>query len=70
MFLFCLGLMRLDQFLKWQGWVSTGGEAKTLVQTGQVTVNGVLETQRGRKLRVGDQICMGSLEAIVTKILI
>ncbi|MAF41747.1 MAG: hypothetical protein CL859_07810, partial [Cyanobium sp. ARS6] len=31
--------MRLDQFLKWQGWVGTGGEAKMLIQAGQVLVN-------------------------------
>ena len=32
--------MRLDQFLKWQGWVATGGEAKLRIQAGDVSVNG------------------------------
>ena len=33
--------MKLDQFLKWMGWVATGGEAKQQIQSGAVTVNGV-----------------------------
>ena len=28
--------MKLDQFLKWMGWVSTGGEAKHRIQMGEV----------------------------------
>lgn len=48
--------MKLDQFLKLQGVVSTGGQAKLLIQEGQVKVNGETETRRGRKLAVGDRI--------------
>ena len=38
--------MKLDQFLKWKGIVSTGGEAKYLINTGQVLVNGEVEIRR------------------------
>ncbi len=48
--------MKLDQFMKWNGWVGTGGEAKFLIQTGRVRVNGDVETRRGRQLIPGDQV--------------
>jgi ribosome-associated protein len=48
--------MKLDQFLKYQGIVTTGGQAKLLIQDGLVTVNGQPETRRGRKLVVGDRV--------------
>ena len=51
-----LRLMKLDQFLKWSGLVSTGGEAKHLITEGHVMVNGSRETRRGRKLIVGDLV--------------
>jgi ribosome-associated protein len=46
----------LDQFLKLAEAVSGGGEAKVRVQTGEVQVNGQVETRRGRKLRPGDEV--------------
>ena len=60
--------MRLDQFLKWQGWVGTGGEAKMLIQGGQVRVNDSVVTQRGRQLKLGDSVILGGAQAVVTKI--
>jgi ribosome-associated protein len=48
--------IKLDQFLKLKGLVSTGGHAKLLIQSGEVKVNGKVETQRGRKLVQGDRI--------------
>jgi ribosome-associated protein len=48
--------IKLDQFLKLQGLVGTGGQAKLLIQDGLVLVNGTVETRRGRKLTVGDRI--------------
>lgn len=50
--------MKLDQFLKYQGIVTTGGQAKLLIQAGYVEVNGIQETRRGRKLVVGDRVCV------------
>jgi ribosome-associated protein len=37
----------------------TGGEAKVLIQAGEVTVNGEAETRRGRRLREGDVVEVG-----------
>ena len=48
--------MKLDQFLKWKNLVSSGGEAKILIKSGSVRVNGVIETRRGRKLNKGDKV--------------
>lgn len=51
--------IRLDQFLQLAQIAGTGGQAKQLIQQGQVTVNGELETRRRRQLQVGDQIRVG-----------
>lgn len=48
--------IKLDQFLKLMGMTATGGQAKVLIQQGQVTVNGEVETRRGRQLKPGDQV--------------
>ena len=48
--------MKLDQFLKWQNLVSSGGEAKFLIKSGSIKVNGEIETRRGRKLNRGDKV--------------
>ena len=48
--------MKLDQFLKFFGIVQTGGEAKFIIKSGKISVNGTVETRRGRKLIEGDQI--------------
>lgn len=56
--------MKLDQFLKWHGLVSTGGQAKILILSGGVKVNGFVETRRGRKLIDGDKVCLAKNEYI------
>lgn len=48
--------IKLDQFLKWVGIAETGGHAKLLVQSGEVLVNGEMETRRSRRLRIGDSV--------------
>ena len=48
--------MKLDQFLKWKKLVNSGGEAKILIKTGSVKVNGEIELRRGRKLSKGDKV--------------
>ncbi|MBX3073188.1 RNA-binding S4 domain-containing protein [Candidatus Obscuribacterales bacterium] len=48
--------IRLDQFLKLNNLVASGGEAKHLIQDGNVKVNGQVETRRGKKLRAGDVV--------------
>lgn len=46
--------IKLDQFLKYQGIASTGGEAKILISEGRIKVNGEVEYSRGRKLKPSD----------------
>jgi len=48
--------IKLDSFMKWQNLVETGGQAKLLIQNGEVRVNGKIETRRGRKLLNGDTV--------------
>ncbi len=48
--------IHLDQFLKAQGLVGTGGQAKVVIQGGQVVVDGEIETRRRRQLREGDVV--------------
>ncbi|MDM7937573.1 MAG: RNA-binding S4 domain-containing protein [Cyanobium sp. CZS 48M] len=57
--------MRLDQFLKYQGLVATGGEAKVRVQAGEVRVNGAVERRRGRQLLPGDRVELGRASEVV-----
>ncbi len=49
--------IKLQDALKYANVVYSGGEAKTLIQEGQVTVNGEVCTMRGKKLYPGD--CFG-----------
>ena len=46
--------IKLQDALKFANLVGSGGEAKVLIQEGQVTVNGETCTMRGKKLRPGD----------------
>ena len=55
--------IKLDALLKYAGLVNSGGEAKTLIQEGDVLVNGEVCTMRGKKLRPGDTVTLG--EAMV-----
>ena len=51
--------LKLQDLMKLAGLVETGGEAKELIQNGQVRVNGEVCTQRGKKLRPGDDVLFG-----------
>ena len=47
--------IKLDQLLKFAGVVNEGADAKLLIQGGFVKVNGVTDTQRGKKMYPGDE---------------
>jgi len=49
----------LGQALKAASLVGSGGEAKALIQAGEVSVNGEVETRRGRRLEEGDVVAVG-----------
>jgi ribosome-associated protein len=59
--------IRLGQFLKLANLIDTGSDAKELMIQGQVTVNGDVETRRGRQLVPGDVVSLGGVEARVTQ---
>ena len=48
--------IKLDALLKFASLVGSGGEAKQLIQDGQVLVNGEVCTMRGKKIRPGDTV--------------
>ena len=48
--------LRLDHYLKSRGISETGGQAKMMIQNGEVQLNGKVETRRRKKLVAGDVI--------------
>lgn len=51
--------IRLGQLLKLADFIDAGSDAKDLLLTGQVLVNGEVETRRGRQLVVGETVTVG-----------
>ena len=51
--------IRLQDLMKFADLTASGGEAKVLIQNGQVSVNGEICLQRGKKLRPGDVVEFG-----------
>jgi len=49
-------VIELCQLLKFEGLVSSGGEAKQVIANELVEVNGETETRKRRKIRSGDKI--------------
>ena len=56
----------LEAFLKLADLVPSGGVAKTLIQNGELRVNGEVCTMRGRKLRPGDRVQLDAGVYLVT----
>lgn len=57
--------IKLDALLKFASLVGSGGEAKMLIQDGQVKVNGEVCTMRGKKIRPGDTVSVNGSEVTV-----
>ena len=57
--------IRLGQFLKLANLIDSGSDAKPLLADAQVSVNGEVETRRGRQLVVGDVVVLGGQAARV-----
>ena len=49
-------MIRLGQYLKFANLAETGGQARELIASGMVSVNGEVETRRGRQLHPGDEV--------------
>ena len=61
--------IKLQDAMKYANLVYSGGEAKVLIQEGQVEVNGEVCTMRGRKLRPGDSFSFnGALYTVTAKV--
>ena len=58
--------IRLDALLKLCAAVESGGQAKVLVQSGGVLVNGAVCTMRGKKLVHGDTVQISGQETVYT----
>lgn len=54
--------IKLDQFLKLEDIVETGGSAKAFISDNTILVNGEFENRRGRKLRNGDIVKVANQE--------
>ena len=50
--------IRLGQLLKLSGLVDDGADAREVVERGLVSVNGQVDTRRGRQVRVGDVVSL------------
>ena len=57
--------IKLQDLLKFAAAVQPGGEAKMVIQEGEVTVNGEVCTMRGKKLRPGDVVAFAGRELTV-----
>ncbi len=58
--------IRFGQFLKFADLVQDGIEAKLRIQAGEVLVNGLIETRRGRKLEKNDTVTLNGITYQVT----
>jgi ribosome-associated protein len=58
--------IRLGQLLKLAGVVDSGAQARTLLASAEVLVNGERDARRGRQLRAGDEVRVGGHELRVT----
>jgi len=59
--------IELCQLLKFAGLAENGGAAKAIISDGQVLLNGVVETQKRKKVMGGDRVTLGE-ETIVVKV--
>lgn len=57
--------IKLDNLLKFSGVTETGGQAKHIIQNGEVKLNGEVCTMRGKKIRSGDIITSGDKQVEV-----
>ena len=58
--------IKLQDLLKLANLVGTGGEAKIVIQNGDVSVKGEVCTMRGKKIRPGDKVAFDGKELTVS----
>ena len=57
--------IELCQFIKFGGLATSGGEAKQFISEGSVLLNGTVETQKRKKLKVGDRVTLNDQTLVV-----
>jgi len=57
--------IELCQFIKFGGLADTGGAAKQMIGSGVVLLNGVVETQKRKKLAAGDKVTVDGQTIVV-----
>ncbi len=57
--------IELCQLLKFAGLTDSGGAAKQVIADGKVLLNGVVETQKRKKVRAGDRVTYGEETLVV-----
>lgn len=57
--------IKLGQALKLAGLVESGVDAKEVIQDGEVSVNGEIDTRRGKKLVNGDVVSFNGNEFVI-----
>ena len=59
-------MIRLGQLLKLAGVVDDGAQARTLIEDGEVSVDGEVDRRRGRQVRPGSTVGLGVTQIRVT----
>ncbi len=59
-------MIRLGQLLKLAGVVDDGAAARSLIEDGEVSVDGEVERRRGRQVRPGSTVELGKTRIRVT----
>jgi ribosome-associated protein len=59
-------MIRLGQLLKLAGVVDDGAQARTLIEDGEVSVDGEIDRRRGRQVRPGASVKLGKTMIRVT----
>lgn len=57
--------IKLDSLLKFAGICGTGGEAKEAILAGDVSYNGQVCLERGKKIRSGDKVTLPGVELTI-----
>ena len=57
--------IELCQLIKFGGLAETGGSAKQMIGAGVVLLNGIVETQKRKKLAVGDKVTVDGQTIVV-----
>jgi len=55
-------MIHLDQLIKWMGLKETGGQARFLIDSGKVKMNGVIVRERRKQVHPGDILVIEGME--------